>query len=187
MLQALIHLIQLQKDFVAPKDEVVKLDVNKLVNVPTSLNNLKIKVDDSHVGKLKTVCVDLKKISDAVDKQVTKNTKFNTLKRKVNKLDKEIPDPTILYHINQYNTDKQSMEKKIVDVDKKIPAVSGLVTKTVFNRNISEVQNKILNVSGSVEKANYDAKTSGIEVKYITTSDYNEFMSDILDAKIKQK
>ena len=79
------------------------------------------------------------------------------------------------------------MEKKIVDVDKKIPAVSGLVTKTVFNTNISEVQNKILNVSGSVEKANYDAKTSGIEVKYITTSDYNEFMSDILDAKIKQK
>ena len=110
-----------------------------MVNVPTSLNNLKIKVDDSHAGKLKTVCVDLKKISDAVDKQVTKNTKFNTLKRKVNKLDKEIPNPTILYHINQYNTDKQNMEKKIVDVDKKIPAVSGLVTKTVFNTNISEV------------------------------------------------
>ena len=101
-----------KKDFVALKDEVVKLDFNKLVNVPTSLNNLKIKVVDLHIGKLKTVSVDLKKLNDAVDKQVAKNTKFNTLKRKVNKLDKEIPDPTILNHINQYNTDKQNMEQK---------------------------------------------------------------------------
>ena len=42
------------------KAEVGKLDINKLVNVPTSLNNLKIKIDDLDVGKLKTVPVDLK-------------------------------------------------------------------------------------------------------------------------------
>ena len=44
------------------KVEVDKLDVNKLVNLPTSLNNLKTKVDDLDTGKLKTVPVDLKKI-----------------------------------------------------------------------------------------------------------------------------
>ena len=42
------------------KAEAGKLDINKLVNVPTSLNNLKIKIDDLDVGKLKTVPVDLK-------------------------------------------------------------------------------------------------------------------------------
>ena len=35
-----------KKDFVALKAEVDKLDFNKLVNVPPSLNNLKTKVDD---------------------------------------------------------------------------------------------------------------------------------------------
>ena len=44
------------------KVEVDKLDVNKLVNLPTSLNNLKTKVDDLDTGKLKTVPVDLKKV-----------------------------------------------------------------------------------------------------------------------------
>ena len=43
------------------KVEVDKLDINKLVIVPTCVNNLKTKVDDLDVGKLKTVPVDLKK------------------------------------------------------------------------------------------------------------------------------
>ena len=75
-----------------------------MVNVPTGLNNLKTKVDDLDVGKLKTVPVDLKKISDVVDNEVVKNTKFNTLKTKVNNIEKN-PDATTLIRINQYNTD----------------------------------------------------------------------------------
>ena len=43
------------------KAEVGKLDINKLVNVLATLNNLKTKVDDLDVGKLQTVPVDLKK------------------------------------------------------------------------------------------------------------------------------
>ena len=54
--------------------------MNKLVNVPTSLNNLKTKVNDLDVAKLRTVCVDLKKLNDAVDNKVVKNTNFSTLK-----------------------------------------------------------------------------------------------------------
>ena len=46
----------------ALKPEVDKLDINKLVNVPTSLSNSKTKADDLDVGKLKTAPVDLKKI-----------------------------------------------------------------------------------------------------------------------------
>ena len=93
------------------KEEVDKLDILKLVNVPASMNNLKTKVDDLYVGKLKTVLVDLKKLSDVADNEVVKNKQFNTLQTNVNNLDNKIVDATTLIHINQYNTDKQNLEK----------------------------------------------------------------------------
>ena len=61
------------------KAEVEKANINKLVNVPTGLNDLKTKIDDLDVGKLKTVNTDLNKISDVVSKEVVKNTKSNPL------------------------------------------------------------------------------------------------------------
>ena len=68
-----------KKDFTAFESEVNKVDNNKLVTVLTSLNNVKIKVDDLDVGRLKTVIVDLKKLSDVVDNEIVKNTKQNAL------------------------------------------------------------------------------------------------------------
>ena len=50
--------------FIPLTTDVEKLDINKLVHIPTSSNNLKIKVNDLDAGKLKTVLVDLKKLSD---------------------------------------------------------------------------------------------------------------------------
>ena len=50
---------------------------------------------------IKTVPVDSKKLSDVVDHEVAKRTKFNTLKKKVNNLEKKIPDATTLIHTNQ--------------------------------------------------------------------------------------
>ena len=70
------------------------------------MNDLKTKIDDLDVDKLKTVLVDLKKLSDVVDNEVLKNTKFNALKTKVNNLEKIFPDISTLIHINQCNTDK---------------------------------------------------------------------------------
>ena len=77
-----------KKDFFALKAVVDKQDINKLVNVPTSLSNLKTDdlVDDLDVGELKTVPVDLKKLSYEVDNEVVKNTKLNTQKTTVNNL-----------------------------------------------------------------------------------------------------
>ena len=103
------------------KAEVDYLDMNKLVIVPNSLNNLKTKVDQLGDDKLENTPKYLKKISDVVSKGVVENTTFNTLKAKVNKLDKETLDATTLIHIIQYN---------VGDVDKKIPDVSSLVTTT---------------------------------------------------------
>ena len=85
----------------------MKERVNKLTNIPTSVNNLKTKVGDLNIGNLKTVPVHLKKLSDTVDNEVVKNTKFNTLKTQVNNSEKKIPDATNLIQINQYNTDKK--------------------------------------------------------------------------------
>ena len=65
---------------------------------PTSLNNLKTKIDDLDVTKLKTVSVDFKKLSGEVDNEVIKNTKLNTLKTNS---EKKIADATNSIHINQ--------------------------------------------------------------------------------------
>ena len=64
---------------------------------------------------------------------------------------------TTLIHINQYNTDKQNLEKNLGDVDKKIPDVSGLVTATVLNTKIGEFENKIPD-----------------HAEYITTQEFNK-------------
>ena len=94
------------------KAEVDQLGIMKLTNAVTSLNNLKKKVNDLDVDKLKTVSVDLKKLSNMVDNEVVKNTKFNTLKTKVINLEKKVPGATNLTHINQYNTDLEFRQKK---------------------------------------------------------------------------
>ena len=45
-----------KKDFISLKAEVNKIEITKMTNVPTSLNNLKTNVDNLDVGKLKTSC-----------------------------------------------------------------------------------------------------------------------------------
>ena len=75
------------------KTEVHKLDINKLVNFEPILKNLKTNVNDLNVGKLKTVLLELKKLSDVV---------YN-----------EVVSTTTLVDINQYDTDKQNLEKKL--------------------------------------------------------------------------
>ena len=81
------------------KAVVDKLDIAKLINVSTSLNNSKTKVDYLDVGKSKIIPVDLKKLSDGVENEVVKNKKSITLKTKVNNLEKKIPDAiTLVLH-----------------------------------------------------------------------------------------
>ena len=62
------------------------------------------------------------------------------------------------------------MRKKLEKLIKKIPDVSGLVTTVLMQK-----------------KKDHDAKISEIERKYFHASDYNKFMSDIIDAKMKQQ
>ena len=135
------------------------------MNIPTSFRNLKAKVDDLDVGKLKTVPVDLKILRDVVDNEIAKNKKFKTLKTNVNNLKNKIPDAITFIHINQYNTDKQKLEQKIGNVDKAIPDILGLVTSTILDTKISKVENKIPDTSGIVTTTILTAKTSAINCK----------------------
>ena len=75
-------------DFIAWKGVVDKLELNKLVNFLTGLDNLRIEVEDLDVDKLKTFPVDLKELGVVVSKEVVKNSKFNKLNSKVSNLEK---------------------------------------------------------------------------------------------------
>ena len=83
-----------------------------MLNIPTKLNHLITKVDDLDVNKWKTVPVDLKNLNDVVKNEVVKNKNFSSAKSEANKLDKKNSDATTFNHINQYNPDKQNVEKK---------------------------------------------------------------------------
>ena len=65
------------------------------------MNSLKTKLDDLDVGKLKIVPVDLRKLSNTVNDEVVKYTKFSILKAKVNNLEKKTHDETILIYFDQ--------------------------------------------------------------------------------------
>ena len=174
------------------KSEVDKLDIKNLVNIPSSLNNLKIKGDDLDVGKLKTVPIDLKKLTDVVDNEIVRNMKFNTLKIKVHNLEKKVPDAATLIHINQYNTDKQNVEKKIGDVYKKTSDTSGVVTTTVLNTKGSEYANKIPDTSSLMTTIVLNTKISEVEnkifdhAKYITNPEFNKLTAENFVARLKQ-
>ena len=136
----------------------------------TNLAALKTEVDKIDTGKLKTVPDDLAKFSNVVKNDVVKKTDYNT---KVSSIETQIAGLTKntldnLADINtlktktvdtsnfvtrtKFSTDTNALEYKIDKVDKKIPDISGLATKTsltaylqttTFNSKITEVENKI--------------------------------------------
>ena len=173
------------------KAEVDKLDINKPVNVATKLSNFKTNVDNVDVGKLKTVFVDLKKLSYALDNKVVENTKFNTLNTKVNKLDKKTSHVFALIHINQYNTDKQNLVKKLEILIKKnkYKCVSGY---NCFEYKISEVENKIPDTSSLVTTNVPNAKISKVEnkipdhAKYVTNQEFIKLTREMFATRLKQ-
>ena len=59
---------------------------------------------------MKTVPKDLKKLSDIVDKEVI--IVYNTINTQVTNLEKKIPDASTLIQANEYNVDKENLEKK---------------------------------------------------------------------------
>ena len=57
--------------------------------------------------------VDLKKLSDVVHKEAVKDIVYNKLNSNINNLENKIPNASTLIQINQCNSDKQILEKKL--------------------------------------------------------------------------
>ena len=73
----LIHQNLLSLKFASLKSNVGELDVDKLKNVPSNLNNLKSKVDKLDVDKLVPLPVDLSKLGDVIKSDVGKKDIYN--------------------------------------------------------------------------------------------------------------
>ena len=69
------------------KSNVDNIDIDKLKNIPTNLNNLKSKVDNLDFDKLVPVNVDLSKVCDVMKNDVDGKDVYNaTIKNHENKI-----------------------------------------------------------------------------------------------------
>ena len=168
-----------------------KTDLNNITHVDTSsfarktnLVALKTEVDKIDLDKLKTAPTDLAKLTNAVENDLVKKTVYNT---KVTSIEGQIAgltkntidnlaDITKLKAIDTNSfvlktklaSDVTTLENKIDTVDKKIPDISGLATKTslnaylqtsTFNSKVTEVENKIKAADIIAKSANTKANT----------------------------
>ena len=136
----------------------------------TNLSALKSEVDKIDVDKLKTVPDDLAKLSNVVKNEVVKKTNFSA-------------DNYVTR--TKFSTDTNSLDDKIDKVDKKIPGVSGLATKSSVTILIKNLDDRI----DKLKINNYAKKTS--LTNYMLTSTFNgkstELENKIKDADIIAK
>ena len=113
--------------------DVIGIDTSSFA-LKSNLSSVKTEIDNIDVEKLKTVPVDLSKLSNVVNNDVVKKTVYDKLVTKVNNI-----DISGLVLKTKYDIDKSDLEKKISDVDKKIPDTSGLARKTDLNAKSTEI------------------------------------------------
>ena len=138
-----------------------KADIKNILHVDTSsfalktnLANLKTEVDKIDIDKLVPVPTDLSKLRDVVKNDVVKKTDYDKLVAKVDyidtsgfvlktkydidksQLENKIPDTSSLVKNTDYNA-------KITEIEGKITDVSNLARKTA----LTTVENKIPNVN----------------------------------------
>ena len=118
------------------------VDVSSFIS-KTNLASLKSETDKIDADKLKTVPVDLAKLSNVVKNNVVKKTEYNSLKTKVDSI-----DTTYFFLKTKYEKDESDFEDKIRKIDKKIPGVNDLVKKTDFNAKVTGIEGKIPSISG---------------------------------------
>ena len=162
---------------------ITHVDVSSFAS-KTNLAALKTEVDKIDVDKLKTAPVDLAKLTNAIENDLVKKTVYNTevtsIEAQIAGLTKNtvdnLADITKLKAIDTNSfvlktklaSDVTTLENKIDTVDKKIPDISGLATKTsltsylktaTFNSKVTEVENKIKAIDIIAKSANTKANT----------------------------
>ena len=179
--------VELDLSNYATKDDVKNIthvDVSSYAT-KTNLVSLKTEVDKIDTDKLKTVPGDLAKLSNIVKNYVVKKTDYST---KVTSIEAQIAgltkntvdnlaDITKLKAIDtnsfvtraKFSADTNSLDDKIDGVEKTIPDISGLATKTslnsylqtsTFNSKVTEIESKIKDADIIAKSAN--TKANGI-------------------------
>ena len=129
----------------------------------TNLAALKTEVNKVDIDKLKTVPDDLAKLSNVVKNEVVKKTDFSA-------------DNYVTR--TKFSTDTNSLDDKIDKVDKKIPDVSGLATKSSVTVLIKNLDDRIDQL-----KINDFAKKTNL-TNYMLTRDFDSKFTK-LENKIK--
>ena len=129
----------------------------------TNLAALKTEVDKIDVDKLKTVPDDLAKLSNVVKNEVVKKTDFSA-------------DNYVTR--TKFSTDTNALDDKIDKVDKKIPNVSNLATKSSVTILVRDLDNRTDKL-----KISYYAKKTSL-TNYMLTTDFNSKPTE-LENKIK--
>ena len=107
-------------------------DTSRFV-LKTNLADLKTEVDKLDIDKLKSVPVELSKLSDVAKTDVVKKTDYNS---KISEIENKIPDISNL-----------AIKTALNAVKNKIPDTSGLVKKTDYTAKISYIESKISDIS----------------------------------------
>ena len=106
----------------------------------TDLASLKTKVDDLDKDKIKTVPADLSKLCNVMDNDVVKKTGYGKLVIKVSAIDTKVPRG--LVNKTQYDSDKQGLEKKIKNIDRKIVNTNGLGKKMTTTQKLQKLRTR---------------------------------------------
>ena len=148
---------------------ITRTDVSSFAS-KTNLSALKTEVDKIDIDKLKTVPDDLAKLSNVVKNEVVKKTDFST-------------DNYVTR--TKFSTDTNSLDDKIDKMDKKIPDVSGLATKSSVTILIKNSDDRI----DKLKINDYAKKTSLTNYMLSSTfnSKYTELENKIKDADIMAK
>ena len=151
----------------------IKADIKNISHVGTSsfalqrnLANLKSEVDKVDIDKLVPVPTDLSKLNNVVKNDVVKKADYSKLVTKVDNI-----DTSGLVKKTDYNTKITEIEGKIPDIsnlatkaalttiENKIPDISNLATKTA----LITVENKIPDISSLVKKSDSNTKITEVE------------------------
>ena len=141
---------------------IIHTDVSSFAS-KTNLAALKTEVDKINVDKSKTIPDDLAKLSNVVKNEVVKKTDFNAGNYVTR---------------TKFSTDTNALDDKIDKIDKKIPNVSNLATKssvTILVRNLDDRIDKL--------KINDYAKKTSL-TNYMLTSTFNSKSTEV-ENKIK--
>ena len=200
---------------------ITHVDVSSFAS-KTNLAALKTEVDKIDTDKLKTAPADLAKLTNAIENDVAKKTDYNT---KVTSIEAQIAGLTkntvdILADITKlkaidtnsfatrtkFSADTNALDDKMDGVEKKIPDISGLGTKTslnaylqtsTFNSKVTEVESKIKdadiidnsantkvntirsNLTSYATKADVATDITAIKNDYVTNASLTSQLNDL--------